>query len=332
MGHGLAGRSLIAYLLAMTFAVVHHPDYVAPLPVRPDGLPHQFPMSKYEAVIHALTASGAAFTSHTPEPAPLDWLKAVHCPDYVAAVVNQTLDDVRTRRIGFPVTERVARRARLSAAGTLLAAQLALAEGYAANAAGGSHHAHYDSGAGFCVFNDVAIAAHQLLKAGQVQRIAVVDVDVHQGDGTAGLFAEDDRVFTFSIHCEANYPVRKARSDWDIGLPVRTGDDAYLAPFADALPTVIDRARPDLIVYLAGVDPHVDDKLGRLALTDAGLAARDRLMAQSANAAGIPLVSVMGGGYGPDPALIGQRHAQTMLTLAGVIQPQPAALPPRQTG
>lgn len=316
----------------MTISVVHHPDYVAPLPAAPDGREHSFPMSKYAAVMQALDASGAPLAVYQPGEAPRAWLEAVHCPDYVSAVLNQSLDDVRTRRIGFPVTAQIARRSQLASAGTLLAAELALNQGYAANTAGGSHHAQFDTGAGFCVFNDVAVAARQLLATGKVRRLAVIDVDVHQGDGTASLFAGDDRLFTFSIHCEANYPARKARSDWDIGLGVRTGDGPYLDAFAAALPQVIARARPDLIVYLAGVDPHEDDRLGRLALTDAGLAARDRLMAQTAQAGGIPLASVMGGGYGPDPRVIGARHAQTILTLAQVIQPQAAGLPQQRTG
>lgn len=273
-------------------------------------------MDKFALVMTALRASGAVLAEHVPEPTPRTVLEAVHTPAYVAAVLDGTLTEAQVRRIGFPVTPPVVRRALLASGGTWLAARLALAQGYAANLAGGSHHAHADFGAGFCVFNDLAIAARRLLDAGEVQRILVVDLDVHQGDGTAAIFAGDSRVFTLSLHCQENFPARKAVSDMDAGLPVGCGDDAYLAALARHLPVALARSRPDLIFYQAGVDPHKEDKLGRLALTDAGLAARDSQVATLARAAGVPLVSVMGGGYGDDRQALARRHAQTILTIA----------------
>jgi acetoin utilization deacetylase AcuC-like enzyme len=288
--------------------VVHHPDYVAPLP---DG--HRFPMDKFGAVAQALRASDVPLTWHAPEPTPVAALKAVHHSEYVEAVLHQTLTAEATRRIGFPVTERVARRSLLASGGSWLAAKLALEHGAACNTAGGSHHAHRDFGSGYCVFNDVAIAAQRLLDDGDAARILVIDLDVHQGDGTAVIFEHDPRVFTFSVHCEANFPVRKAVSDLDIGLDIGTGDTAYLEVVAAHVPRLIAQHKPALIFYIAGVDPHVDDRLGRLSLSDAGLVTRDHMVGAAAHATQVPLAVVMGGGYGADMATLGARHARSLL-------------------
>jgi acetoin utilization deacetylase AcuC-like enzyme len=271
---------------------------------------------KYGLVMVALDQRGADYEIHRPEPMPREWIEAVHDPDYVEQVLTCRVPPEKERRIGFPVTERVARRAALSPGGTWLAARIALRIGYAANAAGGSHHALYDTGAGYCVFNDLAVAAHRLIAEGDARRILIVDLDVHQGDGTAALTAGRDDIVTFSMHGEKNFPARKARSDCDIGLPDGTGDTAYLATLAHHLPGLIADARADLILYQAGVDPHADDRLGRLSLSDAGLAARDRYVIERAMAAGVPLASVLGGGYGQDRMAVAHRHAASMLTLA----------------
>lgn len=292
-------------------ALVHHSDYVADLP---DG--HAFPMSKYTALLAALAERATPVTLHTPAPMPRDWLAAVHAPAYVDAVLAAAVDPATERRIGFPVTPRVARRATLSAGGTWLAARLALAHGYAANGAGGSHHAHRETGAGYCVFNDLALAAHRLIAEGDARRVAIVDLDVHQGDGTAELMAHRPDILTFSVHAERNFPARKARGDHDIALPDATGDEAYLAALAANLPAALKTFGPDLILYQAGVDPHADDKLGRLALTDGGLARRDAFVMRAARAAGAPLASTLGGGYGADVMAIARRHAATIATLA----------------
>nr|WP_277754069.1 histone deacetylase [Porphyrobacter sp. GA68] len=291
--------------------VVHHADYVAPEPAR-----GTFRFDKYQAVMVALRASGRPLTEHAPQPMPRRWLEAVHDPAYVDEVLNAAVAPAKERRIGFPVTPHIAARVQHTNGGTWLAARLALRHGYAANSAAGSHHALHDTGAGYCVFNDLAVAAHRLIAEGSARRILVVDLDVHQGDGTASLMAGRPDVFTFSMHAAKNFPVRKARSDLDVGLEDGTGDAAYLAQLARHLPPLLDRFRPDLVLYQAGVDPHQDDRLGRLALTDAGLAARDRMVIREARERGVPVASALGGGYGCDPMVVGRRHAASMLAMA----------------
>ena len=293
--------------------VVHHPAYVSPAT---DGQQARF--DKYGLVMDVLADSGAPMTVHAPDPMPASWIAAVHDPAYVEEVLALAVPPEKERRIGFPVTERVMRRALLSPGGTWLAAKLALVHGYAANAAGGSHHALADSGAGYCVFNDLAIAANRLIAEGDANRILILDLDVHQGDGTASLMAGRGDVFTLSIHAEKNFPVRKARSSLDLGLADDTGDADYLAALGEMLPRVLDDFAPDLILYQAGVDGHVDDRLGRLALSDEGLAARDALVMRQALARAIPVASCMGGGYGPDRMAVARRHAACMLRMASV--------------
>jgi acetoin utilization deacetylase AcuC-like enzyme len=290
--------------------IVHHPGYLTPPP--PSG---GFPASKYNLLMDALDALPVPQARHQPEPKPRVWLEAVHHPAYVAEVLAAAVPVEKERRIGFPVTELVSRRAQLTPGGTWLAARLALEHGFAANTAGGSHHALHDSGAGYCVFNDLAVAAHRLLAEGDARRVLIVDLDVHQGDGTAALLAGRADVATYSMHAEKNFPARKARSTLDVPLPDGTGDQAYLDALAVTLPPLLDRFRPDLILYQAGVDPHGDDRLGRLALTDDGLADRDRFVGALARRHGIPLASTPGGGYGPDKIVIAARHCRTIETL-----------------
>lgn len=300
-------------------SVVWSPDYTAH--DVPDD--HRFPMGKYEAVARRLVADGIvpgfdAF--HLPIAAPASWLELAHDGDYVAGVLNQSLPDDVQRRIGFKVTEPISRRARTSAAGTTLAARMALEQGAAASAAGGSHHASREGGAGFCVFNDVGVAASVLLAEGTISRALVIDLDVHQGDGTARIFEGDDRVFTLSLHCEKNWPRRKAQSDLDIGLPEGTGDADYLAALSDALDRVLSEPKPDLVFYNAGVDPHAEDRLGLLSLSDDGLLARDRMVAERVMALGLPLCGVLGGGYSKDVEALAGRHAGMFRALQGASQ------------
>ncbi|CAM3065850.1 Histone deacetylase domain-containing protein [Sphingomonas antarctica] len=292
--------------------VVHHPDYVA----HPQPGQHSF--SKYGAVMELLRAD-PALIEHRPEPCPRDWLEAAHDSAYVDQVLTCAVPRDIERRIGFAVTSDVSRRAQLSPGGTWLAARLALEHGYAANAAGGSHHALPDTGAGFCVFNDLAVAALRLLGEGTVARILIVDLDVHQGDGTATILAGRDDIMTLSLHAEKNFPARKARSTMDVGLPDGLDDAGYLDALRPALDAMIARNRPQLILYQAGVDVHRDDKLGRLALSDNGIAARDTMVAEAAKRRGIPLASVMGGGYGDDVVTVAARHAAVIRTLAAVL-------------
>lgn len=295
--------------------VVHHPDYVSP-----PAPGSRFPFDKYGLVMQALKESGMPLVRHLPEPMPRRWLEAVHDPAYVEDVLSLRVPREKERRIGFAVTDRIARRSILSPGGTWLAARLARIHGYAANSAGGSHHALAETGAGYCVFNDLAVAAHRLIAEGDARRILILDLDVHQGDGTAALTAGREDIFTLSLHADRNFPARKARSSLDVPLPDAMEDGAYLAVLADLLPQVLDRFGPDLILYQAGVDPHRDDRLGRLALSDEGLDARDRLVARAARARGVPLASTLGGGYGEDRIAVARRHARTMLVLAGEYQ------------
>jgi acetoin utilization deacetylase AcuC-like enzyme len=289
--------------------VVHHPDYV----VAETGSAHQF--SKYQAVMDSLRSGDDRLCEHRPEPMPRRWIEAAHDPAYVDAVFSASVAPEIERRIGFRVTDAVSLRSRLSCGGTWLAAMLAMQHGYAANAAGGSHHASWQSGAGYCVFNDLAVAALRLIDERTVRQILILDCDVHQGDGTAMICAGQPAITTISLHAERNFPVRKAQSTIDVALPDKTGDDDYLCALDQALSAGFAHETPDLILYQAGVDVHHDDKLGRLALSDAGIAARDMMIAKTARERGIPIVSVMGGGYGDDVAMVARRHATTMRTL-----------------
>lgn len=291
--------------------VVHHADYAPPPPTR-----GTFRFDKYRLVMEELRASGHPLTEHAPEPMPRMWLEAVHCPDYVDQVLRAEVPPDKERRIGFPVTARIAARVQHTNGGTYLAARLAKQHGYAANSAAGSHHALHDTGAGYCVFNDLAVAANRLLAEGHAARVLVVDLDVHQGDGTASLLAGREDVFTFSMHAEKNFPVRKARSSLDLALPDGTGDDTYLAELARHLPALLDRFAPDLVLYQAGVDPHRDDRLGRLALSDIGLLQRDTTVLREARGRGIPVASALGGGYGEHPRAVAARHAASMIAMA----------------
>ena len=220
--------------------------------------------------------------------------------------------------LGFAVTPEVSLRSRLSVGGTWAAACHALEHGFAANVAGGSHHAMPDGGAGYCVMNDLAVTAAALLQDGRVARVLILDLDVHQGDGTAVCLAGVDGAYTFSIHAERNFPARKAAGWRDVGLPDGTNDARYLAVLARELPGLFAEARPDLVLVQAGVDPHADDRLGRLALTDEGLVARDALVRQACLSAGVPFAATLGGGYDADVRRLGVRHARSLLTLAGL--------------
>ncbi|MEM7042880.1 MAG: histone deacetylase [Pseudomonadota bacterium] len=285
--------------------IVHHPAYAPALP--PD---HRFPMDKFRRVMRLLLDDGIVQPAQIlrPESAPRQWLERVHDPAYVEGVLGQSLDPRIERRIGLPITEAVADRALAANGGTVLTARLALEHGLACNTAGGSHHAFAEAGSGFCVFNDVAVAATLLLDEGQIERAMVVDLDVHQGDGTAHIFGDDPRVFTFSMHCRANFPARKQRSDLDVALEPGTGDSAYLKRLEETLPALLLAERPDLVFYNAGVDPHLEDKLGRLDLTDDGLARRERFVLETCRRNAVPVACVMGGGYHPDPERLAFLH------------------------
>ncbi len=286
--------------------IIHHPAFRAEMPPG-----HRFPMDKFSRLAAVLEAEGLAGPDGfvLPEPIDLESLLLVHDEAYVRGVIDLTLPAEVARRVGLPNTDSVAKRAQAAVGGTLAAARLALEQGIACNTAGGSHHAQADTGAGFCVFNDVAVAARRLLAEGKIGQVLVVDLDVHQGDGTARIFEGDASVFTFSMHAEKNFPARKAVSDLDVDLADGTGDEAYLKKLEEILPELLARVAPDLVFFNAGVDPHADDKLGRLSLSDEGLARREAFVLGSCLERNIPVTGVIGGGYDADIDRLAHRHA-----------------------
>ena len=244
-----------------------------------------------------------------PEEAPLEMLARVHTADYLARLAGNALSAADRRRLGVPLNARLWRRSRLAVHGTWLAAEAALADGLAGNLAGGTHHAFADHGEGFCVLNDVAIAIRRLQAEGRLRRALIVDLDVHQGNGTAAIFAAQPEVHTLSLHGERNYPVRKERSSRDVELPDGTGEDAYLAALEPALAAALAAARPELAFFVAGVDVVAGDRYGRLALSERGLRRRERHVIATLRDAGCPLAIVLGGGYAPSSARTAELHA-----------------------
>ena len=235
-------------------------------------------------------------------------LEEIHPRGYHETFSRDQLTRPEQRRIGLPATSALVQRTWLAVGGTLLTARLALRHGLANHLAGGTHHAHPDFGSGFCIFNDCAVTARVLLQRGEVDRVLIVDLDVHQGDGSAACFQADERVTTFSVHAASNFPLRKVNSDFDIPLPDGTEDDDYLAAIGDQLPNVLDTLNPQLVLFNAGVDPHRDDRLGRLNLSDDGLLMRDRLVLDACLRRTIPVATVIGGGYDSLKPLV-RRHA-----------------------
>jgi acetoin utilization deacetylase AcuC-like enzyme len=261
---------------------------------------HRFPIAKYALLGNAVVESGlvAAANLHEPEQASEDALRLVHTERYVRSVIDGTITDAEQRRIGFPWSASLVERSLRTVGGTSEAAAAALDVGLTMNLAGGTHHAFPDHGEGFCVFNDVAIAIRLLQRAGRIRRATIVDLDVHQGNGTHAIFAGDPSVYTFSMHGGRNYPFHKVPGSLDIELPDGTGDDAYLSALAEVLPNVIAASQPDLVIYLAGADSHEGDRLGRLCLTFDGLARRDVLVLDACREVGIPVAITIAGGYG----------------------------------
>jgi len=254
---------------------------------------------------------------HQPLPVPRRWLELVHSRPYHQAFARGELTAAQERRIGLPATQPLVRRSWLAVGGTVLTARLALEHGLACHLAGGTHHAFADYGSGFCIFNDVAIAARVLLAEGRVRQLLVVDLDVHQGDGTAALLAQEPRVFTFSAHAASNFPLRKQQSDLDLPLADGLEDADYLAAIGGLLPELLEQVRPDLVLYNAGVDPHRDDRLGRLCLSNLGLLQRERLVLEACLRRRIPVATVIGGGYDHLSALV-ERHGLVFRAAAEV--------------
>ena len=285
--------------------------FVLPLP---EG--HRFPMTKYRRLRETLLAQHVVDEADliVPEPAEWDDIRLAHHEAYVEAVAQGTLTAEAQRRIGFPWSPGMVERSRRSVGATISAARHVLTHGdrVSANLAGGTHHAFSDHGAGYCVFNDVAVAARVLLRDGLIARAAVVDCDVHQGDGTAAIFRDDPRVFTMSLHGATNFPFRKQTGDLDVTFDDGAGDDDYLAALAVHLPEVLDGQEPEVVFYLAGADPYEGDRLGKLSLSIEGLVQRDRFVFEQCRIRSIPVVVTMAGGYCPDIEAIVTIHTNTI--------------------
>ncbi len=284
--------------------------YTIPLP---GG--HRFPIEKYALVRDRVLAESIVPASHLHEPdrATREQLLRVHTADYVDRLTRGELTVGEIRQIGFPWSPHLVERSYRAVGGTCAAVENALEHGVAINLAGGTHHAFPDHGEGFCVFNDVAIAIREQQATGRIRRATIIDLDVHQGNGTHACFASDPTVFTFSMHGARNYPFRKVPGDLDIPLDDGTGDDEYLSLLNDALPGVLAVSNPDVVVYLAGVDTHEGDRLGRLSMSFSGIARRDHIVLKACRDVGIPVAITIAGGYGRDVATTVEAHVRTVL-------------------
>ncbi|RLV60336.1 histone deacetylase [Parashewanella curva] len=271
---------------------------------------HRFPTSKYRDIYQYLLDNKLAVPAqfYSPTPVSIDDIKTIHCPDYVDQLFTNTINPKAMRRIGFPWSEKLMVRSRHSLAGTALTAKLAIEHGRAIHLTGGYHHAHYNFGSGFCVFNDLIFAATQALKEPNIEKVLIFDCDVHQGDGTATMAQDNDKIITCSLHCAKNFPARKAQSSYDIELEKGTSSDEYLTTVEETLSLLIRLHQPDLILYDAGVDIHQDDDLGYLNICDQGIAKRDELVFSTAAKNDIPVAAVIGGGYSRDRQQLINRH------------------------
>lgn len=296
--------------------LVYHASY-SQLALPPN---HRFPVSKYQHLKEFLLANGHASSSqfHAPSPVNELMLSQLHSRDYVQGFFNNRLDTKVMRRIGFPWTEQLLERTRHAVAGTILTAQLATEQSIALHLSGGYHHAHKDFGSGFCVFNDLILAARNAIDSGRASKVLIIDCDVHQGDGTASLGQAFDDIITCSFHAARNFPARKQISDHDIEFADGCGDDEYLDTVKDVCTYLLRLYQPDLILYDAGVDIHIDDDLGYLTISTQGLAQRDSLILSLAREQHIPIACVIGGGYSKDPNALTQRHSQLFLAANNV--------------
>ena len=293
--------------------IAYAPLYKHELPPTSTGDPHRFPMIKYELIHEQLLYEGTCTDANFFAPSPVDdhWVLGVHTPEYVKALKAQTVDARMVRRIGFPMSPRLIEREWVITQGTLDCTRLARRDGVAINVAGGTHHAYPDHGEGFCLLNDVGVAAHYLLETGQARKILVIDLDVHQGNGTAVMFRHEPRVFTFSMHGKDNYPLKKEQSDLDIPFATGTIDETYLNTLYDTLPGLIATQQPDFLFYVAGVDILETDRLGKLKVSMTGVRQRDQFVFEQARLHNLPIVVSMGGGYSPRVADIVEAHCNT---------------------
>ncbi|WP_197414251.1 histone deacetylase [Lacimicrobium alkaliphilum] len=300
----------------MMIPLVFHPIYSQlSLPVR-----HRFPIEKYQAIRDKLAESAVPDNwFYQPQPLTINDLKAHFCPDYLSGLLAGTLEPKAMRRIGFPWSEQLIRRTLTAVAGTCLTARLALEHGKALNLTGGYHHAFADFGSGFCMLNDLYLAARTMLETAEIDKVLIVDCDVHQGDGTAKLAENNPDIITLSLHGEKNFPHRKQISDMDFPLPKGTGDDDYLDTLDSALSLAFNLHRPDAVIYDAGVDVHINDDLGHLHISTAGIYRRDKLVFERCEKAGLPVAAVIGGGYQRDIVALTEVHLQ-LFRAAGVVK------------
>ncbi|WP_076537039.1 histone deacetylase [Shewanella sp. UCD-KL21] len=300
----------------MAIPLVYHASYSKlALPKK-----HRFPTSKYQRLQQYLLEQGLAYPQdfHQPIPIDIEVLKQTHQSDYVDGFINNTLENKVLRRIGFPWSESLVNRTLHAVNGTVLSANLAIDHGIALHLSGGYHHAHYDFGSGFCVFNDLIVAAKQMLTQQKATKVLIIDCDVHQGDGTAALSQSQDNIISCSLHCQKNFPFRKQRSHHDIEFDNHTLDDEYLSVIKQVIPYLISIHQPDLILYDAGVDIHQDDDLGYLNISTKGILDRDTFILQQAKQAEIPIAAVIGGGYSRDEQALTQRHSQLFIAAKAI--------------
>lgn len=295
--------------------LIYHPIYSQlDLPVG-----HRYPINKYRLLYEEIVRQQeqseewrTAFNFIAPQMAALSLVRSVHDSDYVRALLDGTLPAAKMRRIGFPWSEKLIERTLLSVGGTSLTVERALLSGVAIHLSGGYHHAHVDFGSGFCLFNDLVIAAHFALSLSSVDKVLIIDSDVHHGDGTATLCAERNDIITVSFHCDKNFPARKPASSMDVGFANQTGDEEFLSTFIQVVEMAVNLHRPDLILYDAGVDIHNDDELGYLSISQVAIAQRDRFMLGLAKQESIPIACVIGGGYRKDHAALVPLHLELL--------------------
>ena len=275
----------------MELPVINHEDYFAKI-----GDDHKFPINKFGELANYLLEKKIINQFHKPYPCSVKTLKGAHSQTYINNIINKSLDQNGVKKIGFPLVDSVVKRSLVATGGTVLASKLALEHRIACNTAGGSHHANFDEGAGYCVFNDVAVAANYLLNKGLVKKILIVDLDVHQGNGNSDIFGNNKNVFTFSMHSKSNYPAKKSKSDLDIELEDNTEDQKYIETLKDSI-QLLNKQKFDFVFYIAGVDVHFNDRLGKLKLSDDGIKKREEIVIGNFFSKKIPICGVLGGGY-----------------------------------
>ena len=287
----------------MELPIINHKDYFAKI-----GDDHRFPINKFGSLADYLLRKKIVKKFYIPYPCSDETLKRAHSESYINQIKNKTLDKKAIKKIGFPLVDSVIQRSLVATGGTVLASKLAINYGIACNTAGGSHHANYDSGAGYCVFNDVAVAAQYLLDKDLVKRILILDLDVHQGNGNSEIFKDNENVFTFSMHSKTNYPLKKSISDLDVELSDNMEDHEYLQILKNHL-AKLNQENFDYVFYIAGVDIHFNDRLGKLKVSDEGIKKRDEIVTENFFSKGIPLCGVLGGGYNKDFKKLVELHS-----------------------